>query len=78
MWKELCDLYEGKQNEAIRAYMIRRVEHELWNTKLTHGGDVNLHMCKMFSLKAELVILKHTVEDNTMVDMLLEILPDQI
>ena len=37
-----------------------------------------LHMCKMFSLKAELVNLKHTVEDHTMVDMLLESLPDQI
>uniref|UniRef100_A0AAV1TM38 Uncharacterized protein n=1 Tax=Peronospora matthiolae TaxID=2874970 RepID=A0AAV1TM38_9STRA len=54
MWKELCNLYKGKQNESIRAYTIRRVEHELWNTKLTPGGDVNLHMWKVFSFKAKL------------------------
>ena len=35
-------------------------------------------MCKLFSLKTELGNLQHTVADNTMVDMLLESLPDQI
>ena len=44
MWKGLCILYEGKQNEAIKVYTIRCVEHELWNTKLAPGGDVNLDM----------------------------------
>ena len=33
---------------------------------------------KIFSLKAELVDVKYTMEDHTMVDMLLEVLPDQI
>ena len=33
---------------------------------------------KIFSLKAELVDVKYTMEDHTMVDMLLEGLPDQI
>ena len=78
MWKELRNLYEGKQNEAIRSYEICRVEHELWNTKLTAGGDVNLHICKMLSLKVEMVDLNHKVKDHTMVKMLLESLPDQI
>ncbi|EGZ12526.1 hypothetical protein PHYSODRAFT_336944 [Phytophthora sojae] len=29
MWAELCNLYEGKQNEAIKAYTIRATEPEL-------------------------------------------------
>ncbi|KAG3014398.1 hypothetical protein PC121_g14428 [Phytophthora cactorum] len=78
MWAELCDLYEGKQNEAIKAYTIRRLENELWNTKLAPGRDANLHICMIFSLKTELGNLKHTVADKTMVDLLLESLPDQI
>ncbi|GMF44617.1 unnamed protein product [Phytophthora fragariaefolia] len=78
MWTELCNLYEGKQNEAIQAYTIRRLENELWNVKLATGGDANLHLCKMFNLKTELRDLQHTIADNTMVDMLLKSLPDQI
>ena len=35
-------------------------------------------MCKMCNLKTELANLNHTVENNTLVDMLLESLPDQI
>uniref|UniRef100_A0AAV1TU06 Uncharacterized protein n=1 Tax=Peronospora matthiolae TaxID=2874970 RepID=A0AAV1TU06_9STRA len=46
MWEKLCNLYEGKQNEAVRVKTIRRVEHELWIPKLTPEGDANLHMCK--------------------------------
>ncbi|ETN20473.1 hypothetical protein PPTG_03470 [Phytophthora nicotianae INRA-310] len=77
MWSELCNLYEGKQSEAIKAYTIRRVENELWSMKLAPGGDANLHLCKMFNLKTELADLNHTVADTTMVDMLLQSLPDQ-
>ena len=39
---------------------------------------MNLYMCKIFSLKTELVNLNDTVEDHTIVDVLLERLPDQI
>ncbi|EGZ06226.1 multidrug resistance protein ABC superfamily [Phytophthora sojae] len=78
MWAELCNLYEGKQNEAIKAYTIRRGENEMWSMKLTPGGDKNLHLCRMFNFKTELADLQHVIADNTMVDMLLESLPDQI
>ncbi|KAE9004710.1 hypothetical protein PF011_g12335 [Phytophthora fragariae] len=78
MWAELCNLNEGKQSEAIKAYTIRRLENELWAMKLAPGGDANLHLCKMFNLKTELGDLQHSIADNTMVDMLLESLPEQM
>ncbi|OWZ10851.1 Multidrug resistance protein ABC transporter [Phytophthora megakarya] len=76
MWAELYNLFEGKQNEAIKAYTIRRLENELWDKKLAPGGDANLPLCKMFSIKSELVGLQHTIQDSTTVDMLLESLPE--
>ena len=30
MWTELCNLFQGKQTEATKAYMIRRLVIELW------------------------------------------------
>ncbi|KAG6611013.1 Multidrug resistance protein ABC Superfamily [Phytophthora cinnamomi] len=48
MWTELCNVYEGKQNGAIKAYTIRRLKNELWSMKLASGGDTNLHLWKMF------------------------------
>ncbi|GMF23949.1 unnamed protein product [Phytophthora fragariaefolia] len=66
------------KSEAIKAYTIRRLENELWAMKLAPGGDANLHLCKMFNLKTELGDLQHGIADNTMVDMLLESLPEQV
>ncbi|POM75398.1 Multidrug resistance protein ABC Superfamily, partial [Phytophthora palmivora] len=51
MWTELCDLFEGKQSEATRAYTIRRLVTELWQMKLMPGEDANLHLCKMFRIR---------------------------
>ncbi|KAK1928517.1 hypothetical protein P3T76_015986 [Phytophthora citrophthora] len=76
MWAELCNLFEANQNEAIKAYTVRRLENELWDKKLAPGGVANLHLGKMFSIKSELVGLQHTIEDSTMVDMLLESLSE--
>ena len=78
MWKELCNLYKGKQKEAIRSYTICRVEDEPQNINLTPGEDVNLHICKTFSLEVELANLQHKVKEHTMFDILLKNLPDQI
>ncbi|OWZ06828.1 LOW QUALITY PROTEIN: Multidrug resistance protein ABC transporter [Phytophthora megakarya] len=76
MWADLCNLFEGKQNEAIKAYTIRRLENELWDKKLAPGGDANLHLCKMFSIKSELIGLQCTIQVSTMVGMLLESMPE--
>ncbi|KAK1928507.1 Retrovirus-related Pol polyprotein from transposon TNT 1-94 [Phytophthora citrophthora] len=76
MWAELCNLFEANQNEAIKAYTVRRLENELWDKKLAPGGVANLYLGKMFSIKSELVGLQHTIEDSTMVDMLLESLSE--
>uniref|UniRef100_H3H193 Uncharacterized protein n=1 Tax=Phytophthora ramorum TaxID=164328 RepID=H3H193_PHYRM len=77
MWAELCDLFEGKQSEATRAYTIRRLVSELWQMKLSPGEDANLHLCKMFSVRTELTNLKYNIEDMDMVEMMLESLPYQ-
>ncbi|POM60319.1 Multidrug resistance protein ABC Superfamily [Phytophthora palmivora] len=45
--------------------------------KLVHGGDTNLHMCKMFNVRSELENLQYNIEDVDMVDMLLRRLPEQ-
>jgi hypothetical protein len=74
---ELCNLFEGKQSEATRAYTIRRLVSEVWGIKLSPGPDANLHLCKMFSIRTELKNLKFNIEDLDMVEMMLESLPYQ-
>ncbi|GMG17340.1 unnamed protein product [Phytophthora fragariaefolia] len=63
MWAELCDLFEGRQSEATRAYTIRRLVSELWQMKLFIGSDANLHLCKIFNIRTELANLKYNIED---------------
>jgi hypothetical protein len=77
MWAELCNLFEGKQSEATRAYTIRRLVSELWGMKLSPGVDANLHLCKMFSIRTELKDLKYNIDDLDLVEMMLESLPYQ-
>ncbi|OWY95494.1 Multidrug resistance protein ABC transporter [Phytophthora megakarya] len=76
MWDALCDLFENKVNKTVKVHTIRRLVTELWNTKPLPGGDVILHLCKMFNLRTELVNLQYTLEDVDMVGMLLESLSE--
>ncbi|KAK1930712.1 hypothetical protein P3T76_013669 [Phytophthora citrophthora] len=49
MWGALCDLFENKINKTVKAHTIRRLRDELWTMKFTSGGNMNLHMSKMFT-----------------------------
>ncbi|POM72022.1 LOW QUALITY PROTEIN: Multidrug resistance protein ABC Superfamily [Phytophthora palmivora] len=76
MWTELCDLFEGKvkPQELIRFVAWYT---ELWQMKLMPGEDANLHLCKMFKVRTELMNLNYNIENMDMIEMLLENLPCQ-
>ena len=57
MWTELCNLFEGKQTEATKAYTIRRLLNEMWQMTSQSEDDINLHLCKMFSIRTKLASL---------------------
>ncbi|KAK1946165.1 Retrovirus-related Pol polyprotein from transposon TNT 1-94 [Phytophthora citrophthora] len=78
MWDALCDLFENKINKTVKAHTIRRLRDELWTMKFTSGGNMNLHMSKMFNIRTESQTLQYTVDDIDMVEMLLESLPNQV
>ncbi|KAE9000509.1 hypothetical protein PR002_g18170 [Phytophthora rubi] len=77
MWAALCELYEKRQNAAIRESTILRLSEELKGLKCSAGGDVQAHVNKMFSLKTELASYGYDVNNINMKSMLLESLPDQ-
>ena len=50
MWNGLCNLFEAKQTEATKDYIIRRLLNDLWQIRLRPEEDKHLHLCKMFSI----------------------------
>jgi hypothetical protein len=54
MWAPLCDLFENKVNKTVKTHTIRRLRNELWTMKFAPGGNMNLHLSKMFNIRTEL------------------------
>jgi hypothetical protein len=77
MWKALCVIYESRANQTTMAHRAESIKHKLKKLKLDHGGNVNLHLSKMFSLRAELLSLNYPFYDITMVELMLNSLPHQ-
>ncbi|EGZ07627.1 hypothetical protein PHYSODRAFT_529436 [Phytophthora sojae] len=77
MWEALCDLFENKLNKTVKAHTIRRLRDELWTVEFSPGGNMNLHLSKMFNIRTELQTLQYAVDDIDMVEMMLESLPAQ-
>ena len=78
MWHELCSIFEGKQNSAMIAQKVYRLQSELHRTHLRPNGDVRSHLYTLFDIKDHLEDLNSPVNDLQMVDMMLRSLPTQM
>ncbi|POM58852.1 LOW QUALITY PROTEIN: Multidrug resistance protein ABC Superfamily [Phytophthora palmivora] len=74
IWEALYDLFEQEQ---LTAHTIHRLRDDIWIIKFAPGGNINLHLSKMFNIRTELQILQYVVDDIDMVKKLLESLPSQ-
>jgi hypothetical protein len=61
MWNALCEIYEGKRNQTMKAHTIRRLITELKNMKFKLGSDVNVHLSEMYCKRVELTDLQYSV-----------------
>ena len=75
VWTELCNLFEGKQTEATKAYTLRLLVNELWEITSRSEDAIKLQLCKIFSITTELATLNYTIADMYMVKIMLESLP---
>ncbi|CAH0481203.1 unnamed protein product [Peronospora belbahrii] len=75
MWKELVSIYEGKNNPAMTAQKVYRLQCELHKTILRERDDVQSHLYKLFDIKNRLKELESPVNDLQMVNRMLRSLP---
>ncbi|DAZ98944.1 TPA: hypothetical protein N0F65_001383 [Lagenidium giganteum] len=77
LWAALCELYEKRQNTAIRQSVIRRLVDELRDMRCEPGKDIQSHLARMFHLRTELASYEYTVHDVDMLALLLNSHPRQ-
>ena len=73
----MCDLFGGKQTNATKAHTSRRLVNELRQMDLRHGKDANIHLFRMFNIRAELASLNYNIEYMDMIEIMLDNLPYQ-
>ncbi|KAE9052832.1 hypothetical protein PR003_g151 [Phytophthora rubi] len=75
MWKTLEENFEAAKNKTLFVHQLHQLVHELRNIRARRDDDMNLHLGKMYDLRARLATVKCTVDDLDMVDALLKSLP---
>ncbi|OWY93273.1 Multidrug resistance protein ABC transporter, partial [Phytophthora megakarya] len=78
MWAELCNVYEGRNNDATKALKVYRLHSEMHRTHLRANDSARERLYAMFRIKNEIVELGSPLSDLQMVDMLLRSLPTQV